>query len=148
MTPKQLAQRARAEFRQSADPVVATGQRAYFKKWEKVRFHGIKTPEIRRIEREFHELIRKEWRYEDTLQLCELLMPDPYLESKTLALMLLMRYRRHFEPNLIDHAKRWLESGLCDNWAVTDHLATRIIGTLIDQFEPLAVAVEAWNRSP
>lgn len=148
MTPRQLAQRARAEFRQSADPFTADQQSAYFRKWEKVHFHGLKTVELRRIERELHQLVRKEWTYRDAVELCEQLMPDRYLESKGLALMLLMRYRRHFERDLLSHAERWLLRGFCDNWAVTDHLASRILSSLIDKFEPLADTIESWNRSP
>ncbi len=40
MTPQHLAQRARAELRKAADPRIAAGQRAYFKKWEKVHFRA------------------------------------------------------------------------------------------------------------
>jgi len=148
MTPRQLAQRARAEFRKFADPHIAAQQRAYFKKWEKLHFYGLKTPEQRHIEREFYQLVRKEWTCADAMALCELLIPDRYLESKGLALTLLMRYRRQFEPDLLLRSKRWMERGLCDNWATTDHLATRIITSLIDQFEPLAATVESWSRSP
>lgn len=148
MTPRQLAQRARTEFRKCADPRVAAGQRAYFKKWETIHFHGLKTPELRRIERELYQLIRKEWAYRDAIELCEQLMPDRYLESKSLALMLLMRYRRQFDPDLLQCAKGWLERGLCDNWAVTDHLASRILSSLVDKFGPLAATVESWDRLP
>jgi 3-methyladenine DNA glycosylase AlkD len=147
MTPRQLAQRARAEFRKSADPQIAAQQRAYFKKWEKLHFYGLKTPELRQIERALHEMVRKEWTCADAIALCELLMRDRYLESKGLALMLLTRYRRRFGPDLLQHAKRWLERGLCDNWATTDHLATQILSSLIDKFEPLATKVESWDRS-
>jgi 3-methyladenine DNA glycosylase AlkD len=148
MTPRQLARRALAEFRKSADPRAASSQRAYFKKWEKLQFYGLSTPELRRIGRELHQSVRKEWTYSDAVELCERLMSDPHVESKHLGLMLLMRYRRQFEPDLLQHSKRWLERGLCDNWAVTDDLATRVITTLIDKFEPLAATVESWDRSP
>jgi 3-methyladenine DNA glycosylase AlkD len=148
MTPRQLAQRARAEFRKAANPQVAAGQRAYFKKWEKVHYHGLKTPELRRIERELYQLVRKEWTYADAVELCEQLMPDRYLESKGLALMLLARYRRDFDEGFLHCAKSWLERGLCDNWAVTDHLSTQILSSLIDKFDRLAATIESWNRSP
>ncbi len=148
MTPRQLAQRAREEFRKAADPRIAAGQRGYFKKWEKVHFHGLKTPELRRIERELHQSVRKEWAYADAVELCEQLMPDRYLESKGLALTLLARYRRDFEEDLLRRAKIWLERGLCDNWAVTDHLSTQILSSLIDKFDQLATTIESWNRSP
>jgi 3-methyladenine DNA glycosylase AlkD len=148
MTPRQLAQRARAEFHKAADPQIAAGQRAYFKKWEKVHYHGLKTPELRRIERDLYQLVRKQWTYADAVELCEQLMPDLYLESKGLALMMLARYRRDFEEDLLRRAKSWLERGLCDNWAVTDHLSTQILSSLIGKFDPLAATVESWNRSP
>ena len=148
MTPKQLAQTARSELRKAADPRIAAGQRMYFQKWEKIIFHGIKTPELRRLECRLYQAVRKEWTYGDALAFCESLMPERYLETKSVALMLLFRFRRRFERDLLHTARRWLERGLCDNWAVTDHLATRIIGSLIDQFEQLAVEVERWSRSP
>jgi 3-methyladenine DNA glycosylase AlkD len=147
MTPRQLAQRARAEFRKAADPRIAAGQRAYFKKWEKIHFHGLKTPDLRRIERELHQLIRREWTYADAVALCEQLIPERYLESKGFALTMLARYRRDFEKNLLRRAKSWLERGLCDNWAVTDQLSTQILSSLIDRFDRIAATIESWNCS-
>ena len=148
MTPRQLAQRVRAELRKSGNPHVAGQQRGFFKKGEKLRFYGLSTPELSRIGRELHQSVRKEWTYADAVELCEYLISEPYVESKHVGLMFLTRYRREFEPDLLQRSKRWLERGLCDNWAITDHLATRIIASLIDKFEPLATNVESWNRSP
>jgi len=148
MTPRQLAQRARAELRKSADPRIASQQHAYFKKWEKLHFYGLSAPELGRITRQLHQSVRKEWTYAEAVELCESLISDPYVESKHVGLMLLTRYRRQFEPDLLERAKLWLERGLCDNWAITDHLATRILGSLIDKFAPLAAKVESWDRSP
>ena len=86
--------------------------------------------------------------YADAAELCEHQISDPYVESKHVGLMLLTRYRRQFEPDLLQRAKRWLERNWCDNWAITGHLATRIITSLIDKFAPLAAKVESWDRSP
>ncbi len=147
MTPRQLAQRARAEFRKGANPQIAAGQRAYFKKWEKVHFHGLQTPELRRIERGLYQPVRKEWTYADAVAFCEELMPNRYLESKELALTFLARYRRDFQEHLLGVAKSWLERGLCDNWSTTDQLSTQILSSLIDKFDRLAATVESWNRS-
>lgn len=148
MTPRQLAQRARTELRKSGNPHAAGQQSAYFKRSEKVCFYGLSTPELRSIARNLHQSVQKTWTYADAVELCESLMSDPYVESKHVGLMFLTRYRRHFEPDLLQRAKIWLEHGLCDNWAITDHLATRIITSLIDKFEPLAAKVESWDRSP
>jgi hypothetical protein len=70
---------------------------------ETVHFHGLKTSEQRRIERGLYRTSAP------AVALCEQLMPDRYLESKRLALMLLARYRRQFEQDLLRRVKRWLE---------------------------------------
>ena len=147
MTPRQLARRARAELRKSGNARVAAQQRAYFKRWEKVLFYGIMTPELRRIERGFYQSIRKQWHYADALAFCELLIADRYMEVKSLGLTLLARYRRRFEEDLLRHVQRWLERDFCHNWAVTDQLSTQIASSLIDRFPPLAATVETWRRS-
>src|SRR5438105_1066002 len=148
MTPRQLARRVRAAFRDAADSSAAARQRTFFKPWETVHLYGIGTPELRRIERGFYTLIRKDWCYADAVEFCELLMADRYMESKSLALMLLVRYQRHYDRPLLDRVKRWLECDLCDNWAVTDQLSTQIISRLLNKFDGLAATVESWDRSP
>ncbi len=147
MTPRQLAQRGRAALIEAADPRIEAQQRSYFKPWEKVRIRGVATPDVRRIERDLYQLVRKPWRYRDAVAFCNLLMPDLFIESKSLGLMLLARYRRQFEHKLLRDAKRWLAEDLCDNWAVTDQLSTQIISSLLDKFPDLAAIVEAWNGS-
>jgi 3-methyladenine DNA glycosylase AlkD len=148
MTPRQLAQRARTELRKAADARTAAQQRKFFKPVEKVHLYGITTPRLRQIERSVYDAVRKEWKYADALEFCELLMPDRYTESKALGLMLLARYHRHFEEDLLGRTRCWLEADLCDNWAVTDQLAGQIISRLLDKFDTLAGKVESWNRSP
>lgn len=148
MTPRQHAQRARTALREAADARAAAQQRKFFKPGEKVHLYGITTPRLRQIERGIHDAVRKEWKYADALEFCELLMPDRYIESKSLGLMLLARYHRHFEEELLRRTQCWLEADLCDNWAVTDQLSGQIISPLLDQFDALAGKVESWNRSP
>jgi 3-methyladenine DNA glycosylase AlkD len=147
MTPRQLAQRARAVLRESADPRAAARQRAFFKPLEKVQILGIATPELRRLERGLYQSVRKEWGYAEAVAFCDLLIKDRYIECKSLGLELLARYRRHFDQDLLHSVKRWLEGDLCDNWAITDQLSTQIIASLIGKFEPLASTVESWHGS-
>jgi 3-methyladenine DNA glycosylase AlkD len=37
---------------------------------------------------------------------------------------------------------------LCDNGAVTDHVSTQILSSLIDKFDRLGATAESWSRSP
>ena len=148
MTPRQLATRARAALRKTADARVREGQRSYFKRWEKVSIYGVATPKVRGIERGLYHLVRTEWRYTDAVAFCDVLMRDRYLESKSLGLMLLSRYHRQYPEALLRHVKGWLAGNFCDNWAVTDQLSTQIVSTLIDKFPKLADNVESWSNSP
>jgi 3-methyladenine DNA glycosylase AlkD len=148
MTPRQLAQRARAALRNSSDPRVAARQRTFFKPWEKVHTLGVTTPELRRIERDLYQIVRKEWGYAEAVDFCELLMKERHIECKSLGLMLLARHSRQFDEDLLRAVKRWLEGGLCDNWAISDQLSTQVIASLIGKFELLASAVESWHDSP
>src|SRR5580765_4563496 len=96
MTPRQLAPRARAALREAADARVKAQQRSYFKPRENVVLYGVATPEVRGIERGLYDLVRKDWRYADAVAFCDLLMRDRYIESKSVGLTLLARYRREF----------------------------------------------------
>lgn len=148
MTPRQLAARARAELRKAADPVVARSQKRFFKPWEKISLYGLKTPDVKRIERELYQVVRKSWTYPEGLAFCDLLMHDRHLEAKAVGLLLLERYHRHFEKNLLEAARGWLEAGLCGNWAATDDLATGVLWRLLEQFADLAGQFEAWHNAP
>ena len=53
-----------------------------------MRLYGISTPKLQQIERGIYHAVRKEWKYSDALEFCELLMPDRHIESKSLGLML------------------------------------------------------------
>jgi len=148
MTPRQLAHRARALLRSSADPRVARSQKRFFKSWEKISLYGLKTPDVKRIERELYQSVRKSWTYAEALAFCDLLMSDAHLESEAIGLLLLERYHQQFEKGLLETARGWLEAGLCDNWAATDDLATGVLWRLLEKFEDLRAKLEAWHASP
>lgn len=147
MTPSELAREARNALLKAADPRVAQSQRMFFKPWEKVEMYGIKTPDLRAIERKLYHLVRREWSYAQAWRFCDLLIADRYIESKALGLMLLTRYHSKYEEDLLDRAKLWLGRDLCANWAVTDQLSTQILSRLLDQYEHLARTIEGWKRS-
>ncbi|HVP46932.1 MAG TPA: DNA alkylation repair protein [Bryobacteraceae bacterium] len=148
MTPRQLAQRARKTLRTSADPRVARSQKRFFKPWEKISLYGLKTPDVKRVERELYQSVRKSWTYAAALEFCDLLMHDAHLESEAVGLLLLERYHRQFEKDLLETARGWLEAGLCENWAATDDLATGVLWRLLDKYEDLGGEFEAWQASP
>jgi 3-methyladenine DNA glycosylase AlkD len=147
VSPRQLAQEARAALRAAADPRVARSQKRFFKPWERISLYGLKTPEVKRIEREVYAHVRKSWAFAEALVFCDLLMRDRHLESKSVGLSLLERYHRQFEQDLLATAHGWLEDGLCDNWAVTDDLSTGVLWRLLERFENIAGQFGKWRQS-
>jgi 3-methyladenine DNA glycosylase AlkD len=148
VSPRQLAQDARAALRAAADPRVARSQKRFFKPWEKISLYGLKTPDVKHIERQLYAGVRKSWTFAEARVFCDLLMRDRQLESKSVGLSLLERYHRQFEEDLLGTAQGWLEDGLCDNWAVTDDLSTGVHWRLLERFENLAGQFEKWHQSP
>jgi 3-methyladenine DNA glycosylase AlkD len=147
VTPRQLAQRARAALREAGDSNVARGQKRFFKRWERISFYGLKTPDVKRIERELYAGVRKSWTFADARVFCDVLMRDRHLESKSVGLLVLKRYHRQFEEDLLDTTRGWLEGGLSANWAVTDDLSTGVLWRLLERFENLAGEFENWRQS-
>jgi 3-methyladenine DNA glycosylase AlkD len=103
---------------------------------------------VKRIERELYASVRKSWTFAEARVFCDALMRDRHLESKSVGLLLLKRYNRQFEEDLLATAQGWLEDGLCDNWAVTDDLSTGVLWRLLKKFESLAGEFEKWSLSP
>lgn len=135
-------------MREAGDPQVARSQKRFFKPWEKISLYGLKTPEVKRIERELSAGVRKSWTFAEAWAFCDLLMHDRHLESKAVGLSLLERYHGQFEEDLLSTAHDWLEKGLCANWAVTDALSTGVLWSLVERFKNLAGEFEKWRQSP
>ena len=89
MTPRQLARQAHAALKQAGKPNVAASQRRFFKPWEKVALYGIATPDLRGVEREMYQIVRKSWRYADAVAFSDILIRDRRVEAKVLGLMTL-----------------------------------------------------------
>ncbi len=120
---------------------------SFFKPGEKVFFYGVKSPALRQIERGLYLDIRKSWSYADALAFCGLVLHDRQMEMKTLGMMMLSRYHRHFQENLLNRAHSWLKTDLCDNWALTDALCGLILSPLLEKFPGLVAKIKPWSKS-
>ena len=74
ISPKSLAATAIRELKAAADPRVAAGARAYFKDYEDIHFFGVKAPAVRRIEKDLFEQIRDDWKVQDAISCCDILI--------------------------------------------------------------------------
>jgi 3-methyladenine DNA glycosylase AlkD len=146
ISPEQLAKRTIRELKAAADPHVAAGARAYFKAYDDVDFFGVKTPAIRRIERNLYEQIRGDWRFQDAVNYCDILIRRRELEAKNAGIFLLARYKKAFDKSLLTKIEGWLAGDHCGDWASVDSLSSAVIGPLIERRPELAPNLKAWTR--
>jgi 3-methyladenine DNA glycosylase AlkD len=148
MTPRQLARQAKATLAAAADRETARRTRLFFKPAEEIFAYGIKTPELRKIEKELYNSIEESWNYSDALDFAQTLLQDRHIEAKTVGLLLLSEYHKDFEESLLARAEAWLAADLCNNWAVTDLLSTQILSRLIQSHPGLILRIKRWASSP
>jgi 3-methyladenine DNA glycosylase AlkD len=144
---RQLASQTVRALEAAADSARARQARSYFKRHEKTEFYGVSSPKARQIERSLFQIVRRDWTIGDATRYCDILMREPRMESKFIGLLLLSRYRKRFDPDLLRTVKSWITSGYCDNWAVTDGISTLIIAPLIRSFPGLISSTKSWISS-
>ncbi|MGE0105243.1 MAG: DNA alkylation repair protein [Blastocatellales bacterium] len=135
------------ELKRAGNPADAAQARHYFKSNEDVRFFGVKAPRVKEIEKVFYQNVRGEWGIAEALQFCELMLERRELEAKSAGMLLLGRYRKDFDPKLIERVESWLAGGLCSNWATTDGLCSLIISPLVERRPELLPRLESWTGS-
>jgi 3-methyladenine DNA glycosylase AlkD len=127
----------------SSDEAAQQGQ-TFFK--EPVLLLGVSAPAMRRLAREFHVRM-KDWHFGEVLRLVEILLANPWLEVKTTALLILERFSKSFDTALVPAARRWIEQGWCNSWAVIDTLCGGVLGPLLLQKPALAKRIAPWASS-
>ena len=99
---------------------------------------------MRALAREIHAAMRDRWTVDDATRFAAALMRDPYLETKSVGIEVLARYRRSFEPALLRDIRRWLSANLSANWATTDAIGGMLIGPLLADHPEALPRLRAW----
>ncbi len=145
--PSALASESCRRLRAAADPGVAAGLLAYFKKTERVRCFGLKAAALRAIERDLLACVGGRWTLPDAVAYCERMLRRPQLEAKALGVMVLARHRRGFDAPLLAKAKSWLAADLCASWATTDALCSLVIAEVLRRSPERIDALRPWTGS-
>lgn len=145
LSPATAAGWALQRLRESADPARAAGVQRYFK--ETVRSFGVPSPQVRELARELHARVRRHWRLEDAVALCDRLFPRPELEAKGVATLVLLRFHREFDQPLFARILKWLEKGYLGNWASVDTLCPQALAVLLPRFPGLSPELDGWARN-
>jgi 3-methyladenine DNA glycosylase AlkD len=129
-----------------ARPSGAFDAQRYFRGDHGLRFYNTGTTAMRGLARTIYVDNRAEWSVNDAMRLADALMADPYLETKSVGIEVVARFRRAFTPALLPRWKRWLAKNQSANWATTDAICGYLIGPLVISYPPLARRVAAWAR--
>ena len=144
-TPEKLAKRALVLLKKNADPKKAEQGYRYFK--EKVSILGISAGDLRKIARDLFKEIQLFWTIEDAIKLCEIMLPETFLEMKSFSILILERFADFLEKEHLFLIKKWIRQNYCDNWATIDHICPDIVGPLIDAHPDLIDEIISWADS-
>ena len=142
----QAAKQILKALKAAGTPERASQSRVYFKADEDVQFYGLKTPEVRQIEREFFASVKGVWVYADALGFCDVMIREKHLEAKMIGFELLARFKRDFKPELLKTIKRWLLENHSANWATTDGLCSVVVTPLLQKHPELIEQLKTWTK--
>jgi len=146
VTPEELAKKAMALLKSKANPEKAVQAQRYFK--EQISSLGLSSAEIREIAGDLNRSVRGTWTLREAIELCEILLPNKYLEAKGLATLIFLLYAKDFDRPLLNVIKKWLAQDYCDNWASVDVLCPDSLGVLLERFPDLVPKIMSWTDHP
>ena len=145
-TPQEFARVATDRLRGFSNPARAAGAERYFK--HTIKTFGATSPQVRALEAELYKTIKKQWNVRDAVSLCDLLFPEPELESKAVASLILNRFKKDFPESLFYRIERWLASDFLNNWASVDLFCTDGMPALLERYPKLIGDIRKWCFHP
>ena len=133
----------REKLEQNVDPSPKRNPQSFFK--EEIRFHGVKTPTVEKIAREYFKRIRDKSKSE-IFSLCEELLKTEYMEEAFVAFEWAYQLRDKYEPADFDVFERWL-TDYVNNWAKCDTLCNHTIGAFVEKYPEYVERLKGWAKS-
>src|SRR5262245_33989312 len=119
----------------------------YFRGAGDLGLYNVGTASMRALAREIHATHRDRWSIDDAMAFADVLIVDRFLETKSVGIEVVARYRAAFTPRLLARWKRWLAGNHSANWATTDAICGVLIGPLLVRFPECAEEMRAWPAS-
>jgi 3-methyladenine DNA glycosylase AlkD len=129
-----------------ARPAGEFNAQRYFRGDHNLRFYNIGTTPMRAFARSLYKANLDRWSIDDAMKLADELIADPYLETKSVGIEVVARFRRAFTPTLLTRWKRWLAANHSANWATTDSICGALIGPLLVDYPELADRLRVWSK--
>ena len=134
-------------LRSAGDRRVAEQSYNYFKDYDRVAFLGVRSPQVREIERQVFQAVKPAWSLADALFFADSMIRKRYLEAKGVGILLLSRYSASYDESLLTTIRGWLADGHCSNWATTDTLSSTVLTSLLRRYPQLLTVLKTWTDS-
>lgn len=112
---------------------------------------GAKVPDLKKLAGEFKEKVKGEFDFDDVMKFASRLWRGSYHEQRELALIILEKYRRHFDDDTWDILDKWIED--IDTWDLLDRISVELIGSMtvrdlnkIDMLMKWTESENFWRR--
>lgn len=134
------------KLRQLADARVAERGRTFFKKDDAVPLYGVKAAAVHGLVREIHNSVKHTWDLAHAVEFCNAMARRPELEAKLTGLLLLGRFQRRFQPDLLDAVGSWLAEDRLSSWAAVDGLCAAVTSPLLRAHPGLLQPIVQWAQ--
>jgi 3-methyladenine DNA glycosylase AlkD len=145
-TAEDIARKAIARMKSQADPEKAVQAQRYFK--DAISSYGLSADDSRELAREVYLRVKGGWSLKEAVELCEILLPNKYLEAKGLATLVFLRFQKEFGLPILGLIKTWLARDYLDNWASVDLLCPDGLGGLLERYPGLVPKIKTWTAHP
>ena len=146
MRPSAAAANALRDLKRLARPAGGFDASRYFRGADDLRFYNVGTDRMRALARSIYDARRDEWSINEAMAFADRLIFERHLESKSVGIEVVARYRRDLTPTLLPRWKAWLAHNYAANWATTDAICGMLIGPLLVKFPALAPRMRTWAR--
>jgi 3-methyladenine DNA glycosylase AlkD len=143
---RRFCREIKRELARMARPAGTFDAQRYFRGDHKLRLYNTGTEPMRAFARSVYEANRDHWSVADAMVFAGELITDEYLETKSVGIEVVARFRRSFTPNLLPQWKQWLAGNHSANWATTDSICGQLIGPLLVQHPALGEKLRGWSR--
>lgn len=138
-----IINKIREELREKADEDVKKSGERFFK--ERVKFYGMRTPEVSRIAKEYFKKNKGQSK-EEIFSLCEELWKSAYMEESFIACNWSYALRKQYEPKDFIIFEKWVKEYV-SNWAACDTLCNHTVGSFLEMYPEYLSKLREWAVS-
>jgi 3-methyladenine DNA glycosylase AlkD len=140
---EKIVEQIRTEMKTEGTEKNRQDTKRFFK--EKVKVHGVRTPQVRIIARKFFAKI-KQLPKSEIFEICEQLLKSRYTEEAVIAFLWAEKLTKRFEADDFFVFEEWL-SCYVSNWAECDTLCNHTMASCIEKYPSYLENLKNWTKS-